>query len=96
MNKIDEDVILGVLREINNEHLDTDLVTLGCVRNLSIKEGVVSFNLKLPAPFLPNLKELKNSCEESVMGIEGVEKVEIEHTWEVNRVPSLQNPGTPS
>ena len=47
MNKIDEDVILGVLREINNEHLDTDLVTLGCVRNLSIDGSVVSFNLKL-------------------------------------------------
>ena len=96
MSKVDENVILDAIRTIENDHLDTDLVTLGCVRDLSVEEGVVSFNLKLPAPFLPNLKELKTTCEETVMAIDGVEKVEIEHTWEVNRVPSLQNPGTPT
>ena len=96
MSKIDEDVILDALREITDEYLKADLVTLGCVRNLTVKDDFVSFNLKLPAPLLPNLKELKISCEERVMKIEGVDKVEIEHTWEVGRVPALQNPGTPT
>ena len=57
MSKVDENVILDAIRTIENDHLDTDLVTLGCVRDLSVEQGVVSFNLKLPAPFLPNLKE---------------------------------------
>jgi len=96
MSKVNENVVLDAIRTIENEYLDADLVTLGCVRDLAIDGEVVSFNLKLPAPFLPNLKELKEKCEEVVMAIEGVEKVEIKHSWEVNRVPSLQNPGTPT
>ena len=96
MSSVDKDVILDALREMSDEYLKGDLVTLGCVRNLTVKDNFVSFNLKLPAPLLPNLKELKTSCEERVMKIEGVDKVEIEHTWEVGRVPALQNPGTPT
>lgn len=69
--------ILDSMRHIVDPDLGRDIVSLGFVKNLIIKDGHVSFTLELTTPACPVKEEFKTRCREAVLGVTGVTSVEV-------------------
>lgn len=82
-SKITEDVVLDVLRTVEDPDLHRDIVDLGFVKNLKISGSRVSFQVELTTPACPVKDQLKAECEEKVRQLPGVEEVEVEMTAQV-------------
>jgi len=54
----DRDAVLDALRVVNDPDLRRDIVSLGFIKDLSIKDGHVSFAIELTTPACP----VKTSC----------------------------------
>jgi ATP-binding protein involved in chromosome partitioning len=68
------------LKTVQDPDLNKDIVTLGFVKNLSIEDGSVKFDVELTTPACPVKEQLRTECETKVQCIEGVEKVEVNMT----------------
>lgn len=70
--------ILQKLSVIIDPDLNKDIVSLGFVKNLKIREtGSVSFDLELTTPGCPVKEEFKSRCESLVLEIAGVTSVTV-------------------
>ena len=78
--EITEKQVLEALGRVIDPELKKDVVSLGFIKNLKIDGASVSFDLELTSPNCPIKNKLKSQAEEAVMGVEGVEKVEIDLT----------------
>jgi len=58
--------ILQALRKVNDPDLKRDIVSLGMVENILLKENEVEFTLVLTTPACPLKEELRKSCEEAL------------------------------
>lgn len=75
--------ILEKLRQVKDPDLNRDIVSLGFVKNLEIKDGKVSFQVELTTPACPVKEQLKTECENVVRQIPGVKLVEVQMTAQV-------------
>lgn len=94
--------ILSALAQIQDPDLGKDIVTLGFVKNLEIKQGLlggadVSFDIELTTPACPIKDQFKNQAREILSGVKGVSKAEIRMTSRVlppkgsKGIPGVQN-----
>jgi ATP-binding protein involved in chromosome partitioning len=82
-----EDFVLDALRAVIDPDLHTDIVKLGFVKNIVIDGNSVRLTLELTTPACPVRDLLKIQSEEAVLGIRGVETVDIEVTSRVRERP---------
>ncbi|MBI2619813.1 MAG: iron-sulfur cluster carrier protein ApbC [Ignavibacteriales bacterium] len=76
--------ILQSLRSVQDPDLHRDIVSLGFVKDLSIKGGDVSFRLELTTPACPVRDQLKAESEKAIRSvIRGVATIAIEMTSNV-------------
>ncbi|HXH20302.1 MAG TPA: Mrp/NBP35 family ATP-binding protein [Chitinophagales bacterium] len=54
------------LRKVNDPDLKRDIVSLGMVENIVLKENEIEFTLVLTTPACPLKEELRKSCEEAL------------------------------
>ena len=80
---LDENAVLGVLRNVMDPDLRRDIVTLGFVKDISIQGGQVSFTVELTTPACPVKEELKQACIDQVSSLPGVESIEVQMTAQV-------------
>jgi ATP-binding protein involved in chromosome partitioning len=80
---VTEKEILRVLSEIQDPDLHCNIVELGFVKNLEIREGKVRFNVELTTPACPVKDQLKAQCVEKVKALQGVQEVEVQMTASV-------------
>ncbi|MBL8060513.1 MAG: Mrp/NBP35 family ATP-binding protein [Chthonomonas sp.] len=80
---ITEAQVLDALRTVQDPDLHQDIVRLGFVKDVQIKDGSVKFQVQLTTPACPVKDILKAQCEEAVIALAGVEKVEVEMTAQV-------------
>jgi ATP-binding protein involved in chromosome partitioning len=94
------EAILQALRTVQDPDLDRDIVTLGFVKNMIVKDGAVSFTIDLTTPACPVKDLLKKQAEEAVRRLPGVKSVAIEMTATVrggaatgtaNALPAVRN-----
>jgi ATP-binding protein involved in chromosome partitioning len=86
MLKLNEENVLQSLKQVIDPDLHRDIVTLGFVKNLTIKRGVVKFDLQLTTPACPVRDKFIMDCEKAIRSsIEGVEKIDITMTSNVQR-----------
>lgn len=81
--------ILEVLKPVQDPELQKSLVELNMIRNVSVKEGNVSFTLVLTTPACPLREFIREDCEKAVKKLDGVESVSIEITAETPQQKSL-------
>jgi Mrp family chromosome partitioning ATPase len=79
-----KDDVLRVLRSIEDPDLGMDIVTLGFIQNMSIKDALtgaaVSFEVELTTPACPIKDDFRRQCEEAVRALSWVESVDVTMT----------------
>ncbi len=70
--------VLQALSAVNDPELGRDVVTLGMIKDLTVKDGKVRFTLELTTPACPVKDEFKASCQQAVTALAGVESVEVQ------------------
>ena len=82
MNEITTDQVLAALRHVRPPHRDEDVVTLGMVSGIVIKNGNVGFALEVHPAEAPRLEPMRKACEQAVRALPGV----LSATAEGNRL----------
>jgi ATP-binding protein involved in chromosome partitioning len=69
--------VLNALSKVIEPELHRDLVTLDMIRDLEVRGGTVSFTLMLTTPACPLKDRIESESRAAVMGVSGVETVNI-------------------
>jgi Mrp family chromosome partitioning ATPase/DUF971 family protein len=77
---ITKEQVLQSLQHIIDPDLGRDIVSLGFVKQIVIDGGTVRFSIELTTPACPVKERFRTQAEAAVLGIPGVEKVEITMT----------------
>ena len=74
------EAILNALRAVIDPDFEKDIVTLGFVKDLAIRDGVVSFKIELTTPACPIRDQFKEEAERVVKAVPGVTSVHVTMT----------------
>jgi ATP-binding protein involved in chromosome partitioning len=76
-SKLSTETILAALGKVLDPELHKDLVTLNMIRDLEIKDGVVSFTILLTTPACPLKGSIEKAARQAVQTVSGVKSVNI-------------------
>lgn len=82
-NGLKEEDILGALKQIVDPDLKKDVVSLGMIRDIDIRDGHVSFRFVLTTPACPVKDRFEEEARKLVSGLKGVKGVDIRMDSEV-------------
>jgi ATP-binding protein involved in chromosome partitioning len=82
-----EEQVLAALSQVMDPELQRDVVSLGMIRDLRLKDGHVRFKFVLTTPACPLRGELQRWAEEAVAGVPGVKSVTVDMSAEVQATP---------
>ena len=74
----EQSAVLEALRTVRDPELHRDIVSLGMVRELSVTEGAVRFELELTTPACPLKDQIDTDVRAALAAVPGVESVEID------------------
>jgi ATP-binding protein involved in chromosome partitioning len=74
---VTKEEVLKSLSSVQDPDLRKDLVTLGMIKNLQIKDELVSFEIQLTTPACPLKNKIEQDARQAVLKVDGVKKVEI-------------------
>ncbi len=77
---VTNDDVLNALKNVIDPDLKKDIVNLGFVKEIIIKNSEVNFKVELTTPACPMKDVLKKQCEQVVSEIPGVKKVDVAMT----------------
>ncbi len=77
---VTEKEILKALSRIIDPDFRKDIVSLGFVKNIQIKDKKVGFDIELTTPACPVKAEFKKAAENIVKGLDGIEEVMVNMT----------------
>lgn len=80
---IEENQVLDALRRVMDPDLHRDIVALGFIKNLQIKDGSVALQIELTTPACPVKEQLRHQAREAILAIPGVTEVAVEMTARV-------------
>ena len=75
---ITQSLIIENLRKIIDPHTGKDLVSLDCVRDLRLDNGIVWLKIELEPPATPERSQLKNQVTRIISSLGGVKDVHVE------------------
>jgi ATP-binding protein involved in chromosome partitioning len=90
MAMVREQDVLEALGRVQDPDLHRDLVTLGMIEDLAVRDGRVSFTLVLTTAACPLKDQIEADCRRAVTAVAGVAELEIRTT---SRVRKPQTPG---
>ena len=86
---VDETEVYEALRTVVDPELDCNIVDLGLVYGLVITGSRVLVQMTLTTPGCPMHESLTLGAKTAVLGVEGVESVEVEIVWDPPWHPGL-------
>ena len=94
---LEREAVLNALRVVNDPDLRRDIVSLGFVKDLSLKDGNVSFTIELTTPACPVKDQLRDQATAAVRALAGVSSVDVRMTANVRSVsaPETGRPPLP-
>ena len=93
---VTRDDVLAALSTIRDPDLGRDVVSLGMVKDLEIRDARVAFTFELTTPACPVKAHFETAAREAVMALPGIEDVQVRMTSNVrpaNQVPGGLVPG---
>ena len=75
MSDVKRDQLLEALKTINHPQKGQNIVDLGIVQGLVVKDGAVGFALNIDPSEVDEMEKLRQSCDRLLLQIYGVEKV---------------------
>jgi len=93
----DRDAVLNALRIVNDPDLHRDIVSLGFIKDLLLKDGHVSFAIELTTPACPVKDQMREQAMAAVRAVPGVTSVDVRMTANVRSVsaPETGRPPLP-
>ncbi len=82
MSKELKERILKALKNVYDPEIPINIVDLGLIYDVIVKDGHVKIRMTLTAPGCPIYAFLQQLVESAVMEVEGVEDVEVEFVWD--------------
>ncbi|MGE5815957.1 MAG: iron-sulfur cluster assembly protein, partial [Acidobacteriota bacterium] len=80
---VTETAVLTALQSVRDPDLHRDIVTLGFVKNLVIKDGQVSFTIELTTPACPVKDQMRDQARAAVSAVPGVTGVDVQMSAQV-------------
>jgi ATP-binding protein involved in chromosome partitioning len=74
---LNRETVLKALGEVLDPEIGKDLVSLGMIDDVEVKDGLVSFTVNLTTPACPLKDEIRKSALTAVQALDGVEDVQI-------------------
>jgi len=75
MSDVKREQLLEALKTINHPTLDRNIVDLGIIQGLVVKNGDVGFALNINPAEVEMMEKIRQSCDQLLLQISGVEKV---------------------
>src|SRR3990170_4498705 len=69
---VTEKDVLRALSQVQDPDLKKDLVTLGMIKDVRVKDGEISFTIVLTTPACPLKNKLENDSRDAVLKLPGV------------------------
>ena len=79
---VSESDVRKALGTVQDPELGRDLVSLGMIKDIRIRDSVVSFTLELTTPACPVAGSMPGYVERTVRMVEGVTDVVVDLVWE--------------
>ena len=92
MAQVSDQEILEALKGVNDPDRDADIVNLGMVSGLAVKDGNVAFAIEVDPERGDRLEPVRKAAEDAVMGLAGVVSVSAVLTAEHQPGPPSQSP----
>ena len=88
--------VRNALKTVKDPELNLDLVVLGLVYDIDVAEdGAVHVVISLTSPGCPVAGQILEDARTAALGVEGVEKVEVELTFDPPWTPERISPADP-
>jgi len=72
-----QEKVLGALKTVEDPELHRDIVSLGMVKDLDVKNGNVKFTVELTTPACPLRETIETDCRKALAGVAGISHVDI-------------------
>ncbi|MCH8092758.1 MAG: iron-sulfur cluster carrier protein ApbC [Proteobacteria bacterium] len=92
MAQVSDQEILEALKGVRDPDRDADIVSLGMVSGLAVKDGNVAFAIEVDPERGDRLEPVRKTAEDAVMGLSGVVSVTAVLTAERQPGPASQSP----
>jgi metal-sulfur cluster biosynthetic enzyme len=89
--QINETTILDTLREVIDPEIDCNIVDLGLIYSVEITGGTVLVKMTLTTQGCPMHESIAWGVKAALLGLEGVEQVEVEIVWDPPWHPSMMS-----
>ena len=86
---VTKDTIIGAMKEVYDPEIPVNVVDLGLVYDVQVNEGDVHILMTLTAPGCGMGPMIAQQAEWAIAGLEGVEDVEVEMTFDPPWSPEL-------
>jgi ATP-binding protein involved in chromosome partitioning len=90
---ITEQAVLAALSTVQDPDLHRDLVSLGMIRNVSVRGADVSFEVVLTTPACPLKGRIEADCRRAISAIPGVGRIDIAMGARVTAPRHTEGPG---
>src|SRR3978361_430855 len=81
--QVEQGSVLAALKVVRDPDLQRDIVSLGFIKDLSIRDGRVAFTIELTTPACPVKDQLRDQARAAVMQGPGVSRVDVQMTARV-------------
>ncbi len=89
---VDEKEIRKALRKVKDPELNLDLVVLGLVYDVDVQGDYVHVTMSLTTPMCPAADQIVTDAKREVEAVEGVERADIELTFDPPWSPEKMDP----
>ena len=77
-----KDQVITEIKKIYDPEIPVNIYELGLIYEVIVKEKNVSVKMTLTTPNCPVAESLPKEVKDSIMNVEGVEKVELDLVWD--------------
>src|SRR4026207_931494 len=89
---LERDAVLNALRVVNDPDLRRDIASPGSAKDLSLKDGNVSFTIELTTPACPVKDQLRDQAATAVRTLPGVSDVDVKMSANVRSASEAGRP----
>jgi metal-sulfur cluster biosynthetic enzyme len=89
---IDEGILRDALRHVIDPELGCNIIDLGLVYSLEISGAKVLVQMTLTTPGCPMHESIAYGVQMALLGLDGVDDVEVELVWDPPWNPALMTP----
>ena len=88
---LDQDLVLRTLRQVIDPEIDCNIVDLGLIYSVEIQDRNVKIQMTLTTPGCPMHESIAWGVKAALLGLEEVERAEVEIVWEPPWHPSMMS-----